>query len=41
MGDLTPGDTIDQYRIEAVIARSGMETIFRARDQQTGRVVVL
>jgi serine/threonine protein kinase len=41
MGDLAPGDTIDQYRIEAVLARSGMATIFRARDQQTGRVVVL
>src|SRR5262245_2209917 len=41
MGDLAPGDTIDQYRIDAVLARSGMATIFRARDEQTGRVVVL
>ena len=41
MGDLAPGDTVDQYRIDAVLARSGMATIFRARDQQTGRVVVL
>jgi len=41
MGDLAPGDTVDQYRIDAVLARSGMATIFRARDEQTGRVVVL
>jgi len=41
MADLAPGDIVDQYRIDAVLARSGMATIFRARDQQTGRVVVL
>ncbi len=41
MRDLTPGDTLDQYRIEDVIARSGMATIFRARDLANGHPVAL
>src|SRR5262245_63227881 len=41
MGELTPGHTLDQYRLDKVIARSGMATIFAARDLQTGRPVVL
>src|SRR5207249_8307236 len=32
MGDLAPGETVDQYQLLDVIARSGMATIFRARD---------
>jgi serine/threonine protein kinase len=38
---LLPGQTLDQYQIVDVIARSGMATIFRARDVSTGRTVVL
>jgi serine/threonine protein kinase len=38
---LLPGTVLDQYQIVDVIARSGMATIFRARDLNTGRTVVL
>src|SRR5437870_3733086 len=34
MGDLAPGETVDQYQVLDVIARSGMATIFRARDPE-------
>lgn len=36
-----PGDTVDQYQLVDVIARSGMATIFRARDLDNGHTVVL
>jgi eukaryotic-like serine/threonine-protein kinase len=39
--NLLPGQTLDQYQIVDVIARSGMATIFRARDGESGRTVVL
>jgi eukaryotic-like serine/threonine-protein kinase len=35
------GSQIDSYRIEAPIARSGMATIYRARDVRDNRVVAL
>jgi len=41
MADLIPGQTLDQYQVEDVIARSGMATIFRARDTESGQPVVL
>lgn len=41
MGELTPGQTLDQYQLIDVISRSGMATIFRARDMESGRVVAL
>src|SRR5262245_48595662 len=41
MPDVIPGQTLDQYQVEEVIARSGMATIFRARDTQSGNPVVL
>jgi len=41
MGDLAPGDTVDQYELLDVVARSGMGTIFRARDRENGHVVAL
>jgi eukaryotic-like serine/threonine-protein kinase len=41
MGELAPGQTLDQYRLDEVIARSGMATIFAARDLESGRSVVL
>lgn len=41
MAALRAGDLIDQYRIESLVARSGMASIFRAVDTQNGRVVAL
>ena len=41
MPDVIPGQTLDQYQVEEVIARSGMATIFRARDTESGNPVVL
>jgi len=41
MPDVIPGQTLDQYQVEDVIARSGMATIFRARDTESGQPVVL
>lgn len=41
MGEPGAGDRIDQYDLEEEIARSGMATVFRARDRDDGRVVVL
>ena len=38
---LEVGSQIDSYRIEAQIARSGMATIYRARDVRDGRQVAL
>ena len=36
-----PGDLLDHYRIESLVARSGMASIFRATDTRTGRTVAL
>ncbi len=41
MDDLTVGQTLDQYKLLDIIARSGMATIFRAQDIENDRVVVL
>ncbi len=41
MREITPGQTLDQYEVLDVIARSGMATIFKARDLEDGRIVVL
>ena len=41
MRDLEVGDTLDGYRIDALLARGGMGTIFRAVDRETGRAVAL
>jgi len=41
MAEVVPGQTLDPYQVEEVIARSGMATIFRARDLETGQPVVL
>ena len=41
MNALHPGDLLDQYRIENLVARSGMASIFRATDTRTGRPVAL
>src|SRR5579885_3406893 len=41
MTSLHPGDRLDHYRIESLVARSGMASIFRAIDERNGRPVAL
>ncbi len=41
MSELSPGQTLDQYQILDIIARSGMATVFRARDTENDRTVAL
>ena len=41
MRDPVAGDRLDQYLLEDVLARSGMASIFRARDTESGQVVAL
>src|SRR2546423_8332181 len=41
MTGLHPGDQLDHYRIEDLVARSGMSTIYRATDMRTGRQVAI
>ena len=41
MSELSPGQRLDQFEILDVIARSGMATIFRARDLDNGHLVAL
>ena len=36
-----PGDRLDQYLIDELVATSGMATVFRAHDGNTGQVVAL
>jgi eukaryotic-like serine/threonine-protein kinase len=38
---LHPGDQLDHYRIEGLVARSGMASIFRGTDLRTGRQVAI
>ena len=41
MTPLHPGDQLDHYRIESLVARSGMASIFRATDLRTDRPVAI
>jgi serine/threonine-protein kinase len=41
MTALHPGDLLDHYRIENLVARSGMASIFRATDVDNGRTVAI
>ncbi len=41
MTPLASGDTLDHYRMDAEVARSGMSTLFRATDLKTGRQVAV
>ncbi len=41
MGELAPGQQLDQYELVDVVARSGMATIYRARDGENGHTVAL
>ena len=38
---LNAGDTLDHYRLDAEVARSGMSTLFRAADLRNGRQVAV
>lgn len=40
-GSLRSGDQLDHYRIESLVARSGMASIFRATDVRDGRQVAI
>jgi serine/threonine-protein kinase len=41
MTTLEAGDTLDHYRLDAVVGRGGMSTLFRATDLRTGRLVAV
>ena len=41
MTTLEAGDTLDHYRLDATVARSGMSTLFKATDLKTGRQVAI
>ena len=41
MNPLEPGDTLDHYRIEAGIARSGMSVLYKATDLHDGKPVAV
>jgi serine/threonine protein kinase len=38
---LRPGERLDHYDLESIVATSGMATVFRARDQRTGEIVAI
>jgi len=41
MNELRAGDQLDHYRIEELVARSGMASIFRATDLNSGQTVAI
>jgi serine/threonine-protein kinase len=41
MSKLQAGETLDHYRLDAEVARSGMSTLFRATDLRTGQQVAV
>jgi eukaryotic-like serine/threonine-protein kinase len=41
MTQLEPGDSLDHYRIDAVVARSAMSVLYRATDLSDGRQVAI
>ena len=41
MASLRPGDQLGHYRIEELVARSGMASIYRATDMRNGRPVAI
>ena len=41
MTTLEAGDTLDHYRLDATVARSGMSTLFKATDLKDGRQVAI
>ena len=38
---LEAGDTLDHYRLDAMVARSGMSTLFKATDLKDGKLVAI
>src|SRR5690349_9369811 len=41
MAEIAAGDTLDQYSVLEIVARSGMATVFKGRDLVDGRLVAL
>jgi len=41
MSEFHPGDQLDHYRIDGLVARSGMASIFRGTDTRDGRAVAI
>jgi serine/threonine-protein kinase len=41
MSEFHPGDHLDHYRIEGLVARSGMASIYRGTDERNGRAVAI
>jgi eukaryotic-like serine/threonine-protein kinase len=41
MSEFHPGDLLDHYRIERLVARSGMASIYRGADERDGRPVAI
>ena len=41
MNELHAGDQLDHYRLDELVARSGMASIFRATDLNTGQTVAI
>ncbi len=41
MTELHPGDQLDHYRVDSLVARSGMASIFRGTDTRDGRQVAI
>ena len=41
INELEVGETLDHYRLDAEVARTGMSTLFRATDLRTGQTVAL
>lgn len=41
MSELKAGDTLDHYRLDAEVSRTGMSTLYRATDLRTGRAVAV
>ena len=41
MNSIHPGDQLDHYRIDALVARSGMASIYRGTDLSNGRQVAI
>ena len=41
MKSVHPGDLLDHYRIESLVARSGMASIFKATDMRSGQPVAI
>ena len=41
MNELQPGAMLDHYRIESVVARTGMSVLYKATDTETGKAVAI